>query len=193
MVRQRTGRFLFLTFFMIGLCLGREAVAAEKPVYTATLEKFELPDVTLINQEGRKVPLKKLLLSDKPVLVDFVYTTCTTICPILSANFTNFQHELATKAGTFQLVSISIDPENDTPNAMKTYLERYYAKPGWDFLTGSREDIDRVLVAFNAKTQSKMDHYPLIMIKSPSKDRWLRIYGLIGTSELIKEYEGVLK
>ena len=192
-MRQKTERFLFLTFLIIGALLGREVLAAKEIPYKRSLEKYEVPDVTLINQDGNKVQLKSLLLSDKPVLVDFVYTTCTTICPILSANFTNFQRQPIAKDGTYRLVSISIDPENDTPKAMKTYLDRYHAKPGWDFLTGSPEDIERVLKALDAKTQSKMDHYPLILIKSPSEDRWLRIYGLIGTTELIKEYKGVQK
>ena len=193
MGQQKAVLFLFLSFLMIGLCLGSEASAAKEVPYKSTLEKYEVPDVTLINQDGDKVQLKSLLLSDKPVLVDFVYTTCTTICPILSANFTNFQRQPIAKDGTYRLVSISIDPENDTPKAMKAYLGRYHAKPGWDFLTGSIEDIGRVLEALNANTQSKMDHYPLILIKSPSEDRWLRIYGLIGTTELIKEYKGVQK
>ena len=193
MGRITIGRFLFLTFLMIGLGGGGAASGAKEAPYKRTIQSYEVPDVTLINQDGAKVQLKDLLLSGKPILVDFVYTTCTTICPILSANFTNFQKELAAKAGTFQLVSISIDPENDNPKAMKAYLQRYYAKPGWDFLTGSRADIDRVLVALDAKTQNKMDHEPLILIKSPSVGNWLRIYGLIGTTELTKEYEGMLK
>lgn len=193
MVRQKTERVFFLTFLMIGLLLGREALAAKEMPYKRSLEKYEVPDVTLINQDGNKVQLKSLLLSDKPVLVDFVYTTCTTICPILSANFTNFQRQPIAKDGSYRLVSISIDPENDTPKAMKTYLDRYHAKPDWDFLTGSPDDIERVLKALDAKTQNKMDHYPLILIKSPSENRWLRIYGLIGTTELIKEYKGVQK
>lgn len=192
MARQRAAYFL-LSFFILGFCLAREALAAKEAPYSRALVNYEVPDVTLINQEGAKVQLKKLLLADQPVLVDFVYTTCTTICPILSANFTNFQRQPAAKAGAYHLVSISIDPENDTPKAMKAYLQRYYAKPGWDFLTGSRDDIDRVLVALDAKTQSKMDHLPLILIKSPSEDRWLRIYGLLGTAELIKEYKEVQK
>ncbi len=193
MVRRRTIRFFSLVLLIIGLCLGREAVAAKNAPYKRSMVTFELPDVTLINQEGAKVKLRELMLSDKPVLVDFIYTTCTTICPVLSANFTNFQKQFAAKAGTFHLVSLSIDPENDTPEAMKAYLQRYYAQTGWDFLTGSRNDIDKVLVAFEANTETKMDHYPLILIKSPSEKQWLRIYGLIGTTELIKEYEGVWK
>ena len=158
-----------------------------------TMEKYEVPDVTLTNQDGKKVRVKDLLLSDKPVLVDFIYTTCTTICPVLSANFTNFQRQGEAKTGPYRLVSISVDPENDTPKAMKTYLARYQAKPGWEFLTGSQSDIDKVLIAMNAKTANKMDHYPLILIKSPTQERWVRINGLIGTAPLMKELKEVVK
>lgn len=183
----------FLIVLIFGLAPGRESSAATTAGYTRTMEKYELPDVTLINQDGAKVLVKELLLSDRPVLVDFIYTTCTTICPVLSANFTNFQRQDVAATGQFRLVSISVDPENDTPKAMKSYLERYYAKPGWDYLTGSRSDIDKVLIALNAKTENKMDHFPVILIKSPAKAEWLRIFGLIGTAELLKEYKEVVQ
>jgi protein SCO1/2 len=149
--------------------------------------------VTLINQDNVKVSIRKLLSSDMPVLVDFVYTTCTTICPVLSINFANFQKTIIEERGTTQLISISIDPEFDTPKAMKAYLKRYNAKSGWDFLTGSRADISRVLKAFKVYTLNKMNHYPVILLKSPTDRRWVRVYGLIGTSELLVEYEKVRK
>lgn len=195
MTRPKGVRFLALIFSLIGITPINTAWASvystTSETYSRTMEKYEIPDLTLTNQDGAKVSIKKLLLSDRPVLVDFIYTTCTTICPVLSANFTNFQRQKEVKAGSYHLVSISIDPEHDSPPAMKAYLNRYRAKPGWDFLTGSRADIDAVLYALNAYTEDKMDHYPLILIKSPTKDRWLRIYGMIGTAELMKEYRDV--
>jgi protein SCO1 len=191
MSRQQT--ILFLAFILCGLCFTCEAGAGRDKSYTRTVENYEVPDVSLINQDGGKVELRKLLLSDRPVLVDFIYTTCTTICPVLSINFVNFQKTIIRESGNVTLVSISIDPEFDTPNAMKAYLNRYSAKPGWDFLTGSREDISRVLKAFNVFTLNKMNHYPVILLKSPSDRRWVRVYGLIGTSELLVEYEKVRK
>ena len=162
--------------------------------YTKTIEHYDIPDVVLTNQDGAKVKLRTLLNNKKPVMVDFIYTTCTTICPVLSANFTNFQRKMGKDAGEAQLVSISIDPENDTPAAMKKYLGRYRAKPGWEFLTGTKGDIEHVIRAFRALSvfsYNKMDHYPLIIMKSPSRDDWVRIYGLIGTTELMREYEEV--
>ena len=161
--------------------------------FTRIVEDYNIPDVTLINQDGQKVRLRSFLLTDQPVLVDFVYTTCTTICPVLSANFANFQSTLDWEDGKVRLVSISIDPEFDTPKEMKLYLKRYRAKPGWDFLTGSREDIDRVLGVFKVYTRNKMNHAPVTLLKSPSDTRWVRLYGLVSTSKLLVEYEKVRK
>lgn len=184
-----------IVFCALVLILSEVTVQAEtEQKYIRTVENYVIPDVTLINQNGAKVRLKTLLTSDKPVLVDFIFTTCTTICPVLSANYSNFQRKLGPESAKVQLVSISIDPENDTPEAMKSYLEkRYAAKPGWDFLTGSKKDIDLVIKAFDAYSQNKMAHLPLILLRSMTDNRWIRIYGLIGTAELIKEYQKTLK
>ena len=190
MTRKQTT--LLLCLLLASLCFLNEAWAGREK-YTRTLENYEIPDVTLVNQDGVKVNLRKLLLCDHPVLVDFVYTTCTTICPVLSINFANFQKTVLEERESFHLVSISIDPEYDTPAAMKTYLKRYNAKPGWDFLTGSREDISKVLKVFKVYTQNKMNHLPVTLLKSPADSRWVRVYGLMGTTELLVEYEKVRK
>jgi protein SCO1/2 len=147
----------------------------------------------LISQEGKRVRLLDLFTSGGPVVLDFIYGTCTTICPVLSANFTNFQRKLGDGSAKVQLISISIDPENDTPGVMKKYLRNYRAKPGWDFLTGSRDDIDRVMRAFSAYVPNKMSHYPLLFFQSSRDDRWIRIYGMIGTEDFMKEYEKAAK
>ena len=165
------------------------AFSASKPGYKRTVEKYSAPDVFLVNQDGRKVKLASLINSGKPVMLDFIYGTCTTICPVLSAGFTNLQNKLGQDAANVQLISITIDPEYDTPAVMKDYLKRFRAKPGWDFLTGSREDIDRVMRAFNAYVPNKMAHYPLTLLKAPNSDQWVRIYGMVGMSVLMTEYK----
>ena len=167
---------------------------SERPEYTRTIHEYAIPDVALLNQDGKKMQLKSFLRpKDKVIILDFIFGTCTTICPVLSASFVNFQNKLGAEAGKVQLVSISIDPEHDTPTVLKAYLKRYKAKPGWDFLTGSRENIERVTNAFNAYTSDKMQHYPLTFIYSPVQDRWFRIDGLVATSELMEEYKKALK
>jgi protein SCO1/2 len=162
------------------------AAGADQTGYKRSMEDFSVPDVVLINQNGERVRLKSFLESDEPVVVDFIYGTCTTICPVLSAGYVNLQRKLSDQTRV-RLVSITIDPENDTPGVLKEYLERYQAKPGWDFFTGSRRDIDRVMNAFDAYFRDKMDHKPLTFIRSPAEKKWIRLYGLIGSRDFMKE------
>ncbi len=161
--------------------------------YQRTLEHYKVPNVTLLNQDGKKIELKALLDSGKPVIIDFIYTTCTTICPILSAGFVNLKNKLGDDAAAVRLVSVSIDPEHDRPQKMKKYLSLFKAGEGWDFLTGSREDISLVLQAFDALTMDKMDHLPLYILRGPKSDEWVRIRGLVGTADLMREFRGIEK
>jgi protein SCO1/2 len=161
--------------------------AQAPPPYKRTVESYAVPDVTLVNQAGTKVKLKALLDSGEPVILDFIFGTCTTICPVLSAGYANLQNKLPAESSKVHLVSISIDPENDTPKVMRDYLKRYRAKPGWDFLTGKREDIDKVMYAFNAYIPNKMSHYPLTIIREPKSGKWIRIFGLMSSSEFVAE------
>lgn len=177
---------LLLLLTLTGLpCLDQPAQAAK---YERSLETYTIPDVELINQQHQQVRSSELLNSGQPVLVDFIYATCTTICPVLSAGFSNLQKKLGEEAREVRFVSFSIDPEYDKPEIMREYLERYRAKPGWDFLTGTRADIDKIMHAFDAYVSNKMSHYPLILIKTPNQDEWVRIYGLVGTRDLMEEF-----
>ena len=95
------------------------------------------------------------------------------------------------EAAEIQLVSVTIDPENDSPEVMKKYLARYRAQPGWDFLTGNRKDIDQVMHAFDAYVSNKMSHYPLTFLNIPGGNGWVRIDGLVGRDELMREYRNI--
>lgn len=167
------------------------ALQAESKKYKRTVERYTIPDVVLVNQDGKKVRLASLLNSDQPVVVDFIYGTCTTICPVLSAGYVNLQNKLGASSQKPRLISITIDPENDSPKVMKEYLNRYRAKPGWDFLSGSRADIDAVMKGFNAYIPDKMSHYPLNLIRVPKDGSWVRLYGLLSSREFVEEYQRV--
>lgn len=161
---------------------------AETARYERSVHEYTIPDVILVNQDGKRVRFKELLESDQPVVVDFIYGTCTTICPILSAGYSHLQRKLGSKSESVQLVSITIDPENDSPAVLKQYLENYQAQPGWDFLTGSRRDIERVMTAFDAYFRDKMDHKPLTFIREPD-GKWIRLYGLLSGIDFLEEYK----
>ena len=165
------------------------AGAAEKKMYKRTMEEYVVPDVTLLDQEGREVQLKSYFNTDKPILLDFIYGTCTTICPVLSVGFAYFQKKLGPNLDQVRMVSISIDPDNDTPELMKEYLQKYGAQPGWDALTGKREDVIQVLMAFDAYVANKMNHYPLTILRAPGEKEWVRIYGMLSAKDLISEHD----
>lgn len=185
-MNRRTWRIAGLVFGLWVTSPGGLSAQAPPP-YTRTVDNYTMPDVTLVNQEGTKVKLKAMLESGEPVIVDFIFGTCTTICPVLSAGYANLQTKLPPGGPKVHLVSISIDPENDTPKVMRDYLKRYRAKPGWDFFTGRREDIDKVMYAFNAYIPNKMSHYPLTNIRDPKTGKWIRIFGLMSSSEFVAE------
>ena len=137
---------------------------ADAPRFTRTEVAIDLPDVTLIDQYGREVDFRHELLGDKPVFVEFIFATCTTICPVLSAGFVSMQRKLGDDRRDVLLVSITIDPEHDGPEELRKYLDRYGGKSGWDFFTGTRTDIDLVMRAFDSFVADKMSHRPLTFV-----------------------------
>jgi len=181
----------FLLVLLMAVALPAASAQVESKKYKRSIERYTIPDVILINQDGKKVRLASLLNSDQPVVVDFIYGTCTTICPVLSAGFVNLQRRLGPASRNVRLISITIDPENDSPKVMKEYLKRYRAQPGWDFLTGSRADIDAVMKGFNAYIPDKMSHYPLNLVRVPKDGSWVRLFGIMSSREFLEEYQGI--
>ena len=165
--------------------------AENEPVwreYNRTLKQYQLPDVTLTAADGRRVRIAETLDYDHPVMLNFIYTSCNTICPVLSSTFAQVRSQMDHDATPVHYVSISIDPEQDTPDALGRYAQRYGADENWQFFTGSREEIMAVQRAFDAYRGNKMSHQPLTFIRVRAGDPWLRIEGFPKASELIREY-----
>jgi protein SCO1/2 len=177
-------------FLLLAAAVGAQGWAADNPRFTRDAVKVDIPAVTLVDQDGDRVDFRALTLSDKPVFVDFIFATCTTICPVLSAGYTSIQRKLGDGLlDRVTLVSITIDPENDGPEELTAYLNKYRAKPGWEFLTGTRDDIDRVMQSFDAYIPDKMSHKPLLFIRTPSDGSWVRLYGFASSADLMAELE----
>ena len=161
--------------------------AMQKTRYTATTENYAIPDVELIDQLGTSVSLRALLNTDQPVALNFIFTTCTTICPVMTATFAQMRRELGDAGSDLRLVSISIDPEYDRPDKLKAYSEQFRAGEGWDFLTGDSADIVQVLKSFDSYAGSKMNHQPVTLLKSPDNSTWTRLDGLASSEDLANE------
>jgi protein SCO1/2 len=158
--------------------------AAAKPV-TPESARIKVPDTALTNQDGRAVRFASDVLGEHIVVIDFVYTSCTTICPVASALFAQVQQQLGERlAQDVRLVSVTVDPVRDTPARLKEYGKRYGAGPGWNWLTGSRPQVDEVLRAFGAWTPNFENHPPLVLVGDAKSGKWLRFYGFPTPAQL---------
>lgn len=163
--------------------------------YKVTTSHYYPPDVTLRDQTGKEVGLSGLLAEDRPVALQFVFTSCATICPVLSATFAQADDALKALAPRTLLLSISIDPEYDTPERLAQYAARYGASGNWMFLTGESRDVREVIRTFDGLFQSnnKLYHRPYTYIRRSAGDPWVRVDGLMSKSSFLKEFERVIE
>jgi protein SCO1 len=126
---------LVLTLLLVaGAALFQKLRPAEPP----PLAFGRVPDFQLTNRDGRTVRLSDL--AGKPWIADFVFTRCPASCPIMTTRMAALNRELSDDLD-FRLVSISVDPEHDTPEVLRRYAESFQAPDDWLFLTGGRDEI----------------------------------------------------
>lgn len=162
--------------------------AESKPGYGRTTASYRLPEVALVRSDGSKVSFSKEIDDGKPVVLNFVYTTCTAVCPILSQTFAGFQAKLGPERQKLRMVSISIDPEQDTPERLAEYAKRYDAGAQWLHYTGTVEASVKLQKAFNAYFGDKMHHRPAIFLRAAPGASWVRLDGFVTPDDLLKEY-----
>jgi protein SCO1 len=162
--------------------------AAGSAASASSRAPVDIPDATLVRMDGTRISLRQELDCGKPVMLNFVFTTCTTICPVMSAAFAQVQTALGDDRDQVRMVSISIDPEHDTPARLRDYAAARNAGPEWHFLTGEPATIETVQRAFGAFRGAKSNHAPLTFMRRPGDDRWVRLEGLRSAEELALEY-----
>jgi len=148
--------------------------------------KVSLADTPLVDQDGRKVRLKSDVMAGRIVVVDFIYTTCTTICPIFTATMASVQEKLADLSpGDVKLISMTVDPLRDTPPRLKAYAGKHSARlDNWSFLTGTKADVDVVNKSFGTYTPNIDDHPPMVMVGDSASGQWTRFFGFPSADDL---------
>ncbi len=148
---------------------------------------MSIPDVELLDQNGRTVHFYTDLVKGKTVAVQFIFTTCTTVCPPLGATFARVQRELGARAGRdVHLISVSVDSATDTPERLKSWGEKFHAGAGWTFVTGQKPHVDELLRALGALSASPSEHTPALLIGNDSSGQWTRVYGLSSPAVLVR-------
>jgi protein SCO1/2 len=154
----------------------RHMMEAPPPV-TRSTASYTVPDVTLVRADGAQVNFAHELDDGRPVLLDFIYTTCTTICPVLSQTFAEVQKHLGSNAAKVKMVSVSIDPEEDTPARLTEYAKRYHAGAQWSFYTGTLQASQLVQRTFDVYRGDKMNHTPVTLFRAAPGQPWIRLDG----------------
>jgi len=160
--------------------------------YSRVVASYDPPDVMLVDMTGAEVALSTVLHHAGPVLLQFIFTTCPTVCPVLSEVFAVAQDTLGPELHNVRMVSISVDPEHDTPARLQAYAQKFRAKQQWRFLTGKRQDIVAVQKAFEAYWTNKMRHEPRTYLRAALDAPWVRLDGFMSATELVTEYYRLL-
>lgn len=161
--------------------------ASAKDTVKRSTHDYNAPRLTMLNQNNETVAIQQLLRSNKPIMVNFIFTTCPTICPVLSSTFSVVNRELA-GAKNLTMISISIDPEADTPTALQQYAKKFEARENWTFVTGTIEDSIQLQKAFDIYRGSKMNHEPVTYLRANANKPWTRLDGFPSSEQLISEY-----
>lgn len=147
-------------------------------------------DVQLLDQNGMPVRLEKDLVSDRLVVMGFIYTSCTTVCPVVSSIMAKVQKQLGGRVGEeVQLVSISVDPQRDDSKRLQDYAKAFQVGPGWSWLTGTPYAVNETLKGLGSFSANISEHPPLILVGDGRSGKWTRFYGFTDPALLVTEID----
>lgn len=150
-------------------------------------------DLELIDQNGESFRFYSDLLRDKVVFINPFFAECTGSCPIMHTMMKDVQNHLGDKLGTsVVMLSITVDPVNDTPDKLKDYAALYEAKEGWHFLSGSVNNVNDVMKKIGKYVPEREQHDAIILIGNMQTKLWKKTNGLANVTEIIEVLDSVI-
>lgn len=171
---------------------GSTPTTGQEPRFSRSVTRVDVPELSVVDQDGRAPSLTQLLDRREPVVVNFFFASCASICPVMTATISQMREQLGSEGRSVRTVSITIDPDQDSPDVLKSYAGRFSAGPGWTFLTADSAAIETIQKAFGAFAGGKFNHRALYYFRAARSDSWVRIEGLAGAKDLAAEARGVL-
>lgn len=152
------------------------------------------PGMTVIDQRGRRLRFYEDLIRGRVVLINFMFTTCTSICPPMTANLAKVQRLLGARLSReVIMLSITVDPEVDTPEVLRRYAERHGALPGWSFLTAPRDDLSALLAKLGNTNLEKARHSGLLLLGNDATRTWTRMQAQAPPEEIASAVRQLLQ
>jgi len=176
------------------LAAGSARAVDQTPLPTASSLKtsvvdFRVPELSLVRDDGKKVSTTQEFDDGRPVFMNFIFTSCPGICPLLSESFRQLQTKLGDERSKVHMVSISIDPEEDTPRKLREYADRFRAGPQWQHYTGSVAASLAMQRAFGVYNGDKMSHAPVTFFRATPSAPWTQLKGFATANDLVRAYE----
>jgi protein SCO1/2 len=195
-MKSKTALTALLALLSLAPAWSQEAKTAPAP--SAPEAAAESPahkyfgDVKLVNQDGQEVRLYTDLMQGKTVIINAMFATCTGACPTMSGTMAKIQDHLGDRVGKdVRLISITVDPVNDTPAKLKEYANRFHAKPGWQLLTGSKENVEAALRKLGQWTEDPSNHQTLFLIGNDRTGLWKKAFALAKPEEVLTVVDSV--
>jgi protein SCO1 len=159
--------------------------------------RVTLHDIQLVDVGGTAVRFKSEAVGNRIVVIGFIYTSCTTICPVTSAVFGDVQERLMQRLGErfgreVKLITLTVDPATDTPERLKDYAGNFGSPAGWLWLTGDKPKVDRVLAGMGAYAADFTRHSGAVLVGDARSGDWTRFYGIPSAPDIVDRVEQLL-
>jgi protein SCO1/2 len=169
---------LVLASFAPSLSMGNQNATAANPA------RDYFTDTILVDQDERPHRFYSDLIAGRTVIINLIFTGCRSSCPIIMGRLLELQDLLGDKANDVSILSISVDPVMDTPQALHAYAESLQAGPGWYFLTGSRDSVETVLRRMGNRSSRPEDHTDLIVVGNDRSGTWIKLTAIATTEDI---------
>lgn len=183
--------------------LGMQAAAAHEQHHTMPADvkpkaaRVTLHDIQLVDLDGEAVRFKSEAVGNRIVVLGFIYTSCTTICPVTSAILGEVQKRLIEKLGErfgsdVKVITLTVDPATDTPERLKDYAANFGSRAGWLWLTGDKPQVTRVLTGLGAYAADFTRHSGAVLVGDAHSGDWIRFYGIPDARDIVDRVEHLL-
>ncbi|MEA2338762.1 MAG: hypothetical protein QOE82_2769 [Thermoanaerobaculia bacterium] len=163
------------------------------PLFAAGPAGEYFKDVVLTDQNGHRVRLYEDVIKDRTVVMNSFFATCKGSCPIMTQTYSSLQERFGDHVGKdLMLVSISVDPANDTPPRLAEYARKAKAKPGWLLLTGSKEEVALALKKIGQSSDTPEAHLNIMIVGNDKTGLWKKAFALAKPEEIAKIVDSVL-
>lgn len=187
-VEKEMTRILIATCLLVAFAYSPSVIAAQEPgVITIGKAKYKIPDIAVVNQDGRKLRLYSDLIKNRVVVVSFFFTTCTLICPAQGQALAKLDEQLEGRLGEeVFFISISRDPQTDTVKNLKRWAKKFGVGPGWTLVTGEEEVMRKLLQDLASEGPAAESHPPVLFIGNDKTGAWTTASSLAPAERIVK-------